>query len=294
MASLYDKLPNYLLDKQQMTWTVVFTALFGLAFMLLFVPFLDNPWFKIGTENTTVFVLVFFFLSFAILSMSRKLMYHLREKLNLCILTYSMWCFAEMILLSVVYALLTLLGNHLGLIDIGSSGLLNLSFGALLFAIASVGIPMVISYLYLSLADKSNTIRLMNYGNVVSDTPVKPYEEKKITLFDNNGVLKFSIDSENLYFIESDDNYIKVWYTDSSHEVKQYMLRCRLTTIEDSFAESDLVRCHRKYIVNISKIKILKAEKDGYRLELNIDMADTIPVSKSYEQNILSRFNSHN
>ena len=40
--------------------------------------------------------------------------------------------------------------------------------------------------------ERANTIRLMNYGNVVSDKPAPPYADKRITLFDNNGVLKFS------------------------------------------------------------------------------------------------------
>lgn len=70
------------------------------------------------------------------------------------------------------------------------------------------------------------------------------------------------------------------------------MLRCPLKTVEDSFADSDLVRCHRKYIVNITKVKILKAEKEGYKISLGIDGADTIPISKTYEQNVLARFNS--
>ena len=154
------------------------------------------------------------------------------------------------------------------------------------------GIPYTLAGFYFALEDKNNTIRLMNYGNVVSDEVLPPHEQKRITLFDNNGVLKFSINSENLYFIESDDNYIQVWYMDSGGSMKQYMLRCRLKTIEESFADSDLVRCHRKYMVNMSKVAVLKAEKDGYSIDLDIDSLEPIPVSKTYEQAVLARFNS--
>ena len=70
------------------------------------------------------------------------------------------------------------------------------------------------------------------------------------------------------------------------------MLRCRLKTVEDSFAGSVLVRCHRKFIVNITKVRILKSEKEGYRISLGLDNVDTIPISKTYEKNVLSRFNS--
>ena len=133
----------------------------------------------------------------------------------------------------------------------------------------------------------------MNYGEVVSDVNVAPLEQKRITLFDNNGVMKLSVNLSNLYYIESDDNYIKVWYEDSGGYLKQYMLRCRLKTVEESFSEeNELVRCHRKYMVNMTKVKILRKEKEGYCLQLELDSVDQIPVSKTYEERVLALFNS--
>ena len=70
------------------------------------------------------------------------------------------------------------------------------------------------------------------------------------------------------------------------------MLRCRLKTVEESFAGSDLVRCHRKYIVNISKVDVLSREKEGYYIDLGIETAHALPVSRTYEASVLSRFNS--
>ena len=136
------------------------------------------------------------------------------------------------------------------------------------------------------------TVRLMNMGGVVSDTAVSSPDEKVITLTDNEGGMKLSVRLKNIYYIESDDNYIKVWYSDSKGDLRQYMLRCRLKTVEDSFADSELVRCHRKYIVNIRKISILKSEKEGYKIDFDIDSVDPIPISKTYEQAVLARFNS--
>ena len=71
------------------------------------------------------------------------------------------------------------------------------------------------------------------------------------------------------------------------------MLRCRLKTIEESFADSDLVRCHRKYIVNINKIEQMSRQKDGsFSLDLGMNKIGPIPVSKTYEEGFLARFNS--
>lgn len=135
-------------------------------------------------------------------------------------------------------------------------------------------------------------IRLTNMGSVVSDQPASAPDEKIITLSDNEGTMKLSVRQRNIFFIESDDNYIKVWYEDHSGAVRQYMLRCRLKTVEASFSGSDLIRCHRKYIINISKVQVLSKKKDGYLIELDGDMFPDIPVSKTYESAVLARFNS--
>lgn len=74
--------------------------------------------------------------------------------------------------------------------------------------------------------------------------------------------------------------------------MKQYMLRCRLKTIEDSFADSGLVRCHRKYVVNMQKVSLLTSEKDGYYIDLGIEGVNPIPITKTYESAVLARFNS--
>lgn len=292
MISLFDKVPRYLLGRKELTWTLVFTALFAFVFMMLNIPFSRNPWLDLMDGGSVVLLVCFFLACVVIVTVSRMLLFRRGYLKGVSVLGYVLWSLAEMVLVSLLYTFFTAEGRKIGLIDLGGRSLLKVFFESMVFAFWCMGVPYLIACLYFSLADKSNTMRLTDYGNVVSDVPAKPYEDKKITLFDNSGALKFSISSENLYFIESDDNYIKVWYSDCSGQMRQYMLRCRLKTVEDSFAGSDLVRCHRKYIVNITKVRILKAEKEGYKISLGIDGAGTIPISRTYEQNVLSRFNS--
>jgi DNA-binding LytR/AlgR family response regulator len=125
----------------------------------------------------------------------------------------------------------------------------------------------------------------------VTDEPAKPEANKqKITLFDNSGTLKLSVSPDNLYYIESDDNYIKVWYTDSKGDLTQYMLRCRLKTVEDSFKGTGLVRCNRKYIVNINKVSLLRKENEGYVLDLCNAEIPPLPITKTYLDTVLGYF----
>lgn len=292
MISLREPLPKYLLSKHQLTWTVTFSALFAIVTILLSFPFDRQMWFTLSNRSVFVSSVLFVISAALVVCFSRVLMYRTGKKGDIAIVWYVLWNLAEIVFVSVWYTAFTRISEAAGVFPV-----LELSTGLLLlrsfiFCLVALGVPYLVASLYLALENKNNIIRLMNFSNVVSDTPDKPYEEKRITLFDSTGVLKFSIESDNLYYIESDDNYIKVWYTDSSAEIKQYMLRCPLKTVEESFAGSELVRCHRKFIVNITKVRILKSGKEGYKIDIGLDGVDFIPISKTYEQNVLARFNS--
>ena len=292
MGAFRENIPKYLLNKHQLIWTVTFSALFFIVSILLIFPFDNHMWF--GLRNRSVFVSTIFLISTSLLFviLSRTIMYQYGKRHGLALSWYIVWNVSELLLLAGYYWAFTIVTEKFGVIDPISISSTAIFLRAFVFLVMGLGVPYLIASLYLALVDKNNTIRLMNYSNVVSDTPVKPYEEQRITLFDSNGVLKFFVDADNLYYIESDDNYIKVWYTDCDGTVKQYMLRCSLKTVEDSFAGSMLVRCHRKFIVNISKVRILRAGKDGYQINIGLDNVDLIPISKTYEQNVLARFNS--
>lgn len=290
--SLGDRIPEYLLGKSQLIGTVMFTALFSFVFLAISIPFSDNAWFKLGNNQAFGYTVAFFMLSLAIVIVSKKAMYSMRTSMDFTFLSYICWDFAEALIICFLYTFFTIEGGAHGIIDIQDQSFTTVFFGSLIYVTISLGVPYVIAGQYFAINDKNNTIRLLNMSSVVGDIAVSPQKEKRITLFDNSGVLKFSTDLSNLYFIESDDNYIQVWYKDRSGELKQYMLRCKLKTIEDSFTDSELVRCHRKYIVNITKVRTLTAERDGYCIDLGIPSVDPIPVSKTYEETVLSRFNS--
>ena len=72
--------------------------------------------------------------------------------------------------------------------------------------------------------------------------------------------------------------------------MQNYMLRCRLKTVEDSFKDCGLVRCNRKYIVNLSKVSMLRKENDGFILELCKEDIPPLPVTKTYVDSILAYF----
>lgn len=279
------KLPGYLLGKYQFIGTVTFAVLFAVVFLNIYIPFSDTAWFRLGDSVLFLRTLIFVAAAICLLIVSRILMYNSKRQFEMTYAGYTIWCILEITAIGAFYTWLTT--------DINTpmeESSWKVFGRALLYGTIALGVPYLIAGMYFAIIDKNKTIRLMNYENVVTDEPVKADSQQKITLFDNNGSLKLSLSLENLFYIESDDNYIKVWYTDSKGELKQYMLRCRLKTVEESFKGSALVRCHRKYIVNIKKVSMLHKESDGYYLDLCREEIPPIAVTKTYTDSVLGYF----
>ena len=285
---LLNKLPSYLLGKYQLMGTVTFAVLFAVVFLNIYIPFSDTAWFVLGGGDARTFFYTLAFVMTSILSLiaSRMIMYRLGKIITMTYLNYIIWCILEIMAVGGIYTWITVINNP-EILELP----VEIFSRSLLYGTISLGIPYLIAGMYFAIIDKNNTIRLMNYENVVTDeAPRENMSLQKITLFDNSGSLKLSLSLENLYYIESDDNYIKVWYTDSKAELKQYMLRCRLKTVEESFKDSGLVRCNRKYIVNIKKVSMLRKESDGYVLDLANEAIPPLPITKTYTDSVLSYF----
>jgi len=106
---------------------------------------------------------------------------------------------------------------------------------------------------------------------------------------DDKGTVCFSIQMDSLYYIESDTNYITIFYLNQGKPEK-YLMRSSLKAVSEENDNLNFVRCHRSYIVNFDKVKLYKKEKEGGVIELTDDKMPTIPVSKSYIENVLHKF----
>jgi hypothetical protein len=279
------KLPEYLLGKYQLIGTVTFSVLFAIVFLNIYIPFSETAWFGLGNSQTFLKTLLFIGVGIFTLIISRVTMYRMKRLITLTYLDYIIWCLCEFLAIATIYTWISA-----SIVTLPESTL-QFFIRAMICGSIALGVPYLISGMYFSINDKNKTIRLMSYENVVTDeTHTTGQSLQKITLFDNSGALKLSLNLESLYYIESDDNYIKVWYTDAKGELQQYMMRCRLKTVEESFKGSPLVRCNRKYIVNLGKVSVLRKESDAYILDLNNEAIPPLPVTKTYTDIVLAHF----
>jgi DNA-binding LytR/AlgR family response regulator len=97
------------------------------------------------------------------------------------------------------------------------------------------------------------------------------------------------VKKENLLYLESAENYVSICYLNKG-KVSKYLLRDTLKKVEESFAGTDVIRCHRSYMVNFEKVKVIRRDKDGLKLELDNLTVSDIPVSKTYVNTVMQTF----
>ena len=100
----FQKLPKYLLTKQNQTMMVLFVSLFAVVFINIFKPFGSEDWMTKGKFTSTQYLVwstILVFMGMSIVAISRVIMYHYSKKatVNITILKYTCWIIVELLLL---------------------------------------------------------------------------------------------------------------------------------------------------------------------------------------------------
>ncbi|MGR3811188.1 LytR/AlgR family response regulator transcription factor [Jiulongibacter sp. NS-SX5] len=88
----------------------------------------------------------------------------------------------------------------------------------------------------------------------------------------------FELHLGDLLYVNADGNYLKI-YSQGGQEV---LKRMTLSGLEDLLKESqNILRVHRSYLVNLTKIESVTGNAQGYKLRIK-GTAETVPVSRTY------------
>lgn len=277
-----NKIPEYLYNKRNNVKTIIFTALFALLFINLFQPFGSRSWYPdISDTKYFVFSSLIILTGMLVVVVSRVILIICSKKRSLYYWHYSIWVLCEIIAMAIFYTLFSILipkdGINREVTEIFERSLYNTALVLLL--------PYTITWLYLSWKDKSRLLEIIEQENSQNKQT-----KTLIAFHDDKGDLKISIMLENLLYIESADNYATIFYINKQSR-SHYMIRNSLKWMEENLIkDTPLVRCHRSFIVNLDKVKILKKEKSGIMLELDAENSPDIPVSKTYYQSFMDKF----
>ncbi|MCX6308331.1 MAG: LytTR family DNA-binding domain-containing protein, partial [Bacteroidia bacterium] len=211
--------------------------------------------------------------------LSRIIMYFYCKKKALTLIRYGLWVLAEILAMSSFFALFEKLALHdlRPFDELMKVSALNTSLVLLL--------PYTILWLYFAWADKKKKLEQIDQEDNA------PLQAKKgmLSFHDEKGELKLSVQSEQLLYLESADNYVKIHFL-SKGKITHFMLRNSLKNLDDSLTNTPMIRCHRSYVVNFDKVKVLRKEKDGIYLAMDEENIPDIPVSKTYTERVMAKF----
>ena len=206
------------------------------------------------------------------------------KKVSIGYFEYFFWVLVEAVILSIFYVIIA---NKVGFIDNFIKENEGMQYNDAIFGIFRKAvantiwmllIPYVISYLYFENEDlKSQKKKADEKG------------KEFIQFRDERGEIKFSVMSENIIYIESADNYAIIKYL-SNNATAEFILRNSLKKLTEQLIDTSIQRCHRSFMVNFEHVVSLKKDNSDISIEFDVPNIKQIPISKSYNDNILESF----
>ena len=283
------KIPNSLIEKSNIIKLVLFVVFFAFVFIVIFKPFNSNSFLSISTDRFVAYASIIVAIGLGVLIISRLLMYIycIKQKSGLKYTNYFVWVVVEIVAISLFCNLFA------WLIGPRENGYFDILPDTISYTSAILFLPYIITLLYFELQEKNIDLeKLKSNNNTDNNTQTTNNNTEKphlINLHDDKGNLKLSVSIENLFFFEAADNYVNIYYTNKD-KMSKFCLRNSLKNIESQNMHLAFIRCHRSYIVNFQKVKVLRKEKDGLHVEFDAKDVPDIPISKTYANKVVSYF----
>ena len=109
------------------------------------------------------------------------------------------------------------------------------------------------------------------------ETPERP---RTHVLTGENKDEALTVDSADLLLVKAADNYAEVLYLDGQ-ETRTRLLRTSLSGLAQQLADTQVLRTHRSYLVNIGRVLQCTGNAQGFQLRV-AGVDETVPVSRAY------------
>jgi hypothetical protein len=240
-------------------------------------------WFNITDERSMFVTFAFYIVAVATMLISKIAMRWVQSRISISTPIYIAWLLIETFIITWIYLGFTRV--------ILPETICTPQFTLRVFScvVAILAIPYTIVSLYAAYRSQREENQIMRYREHLLGNGA--IGSNLINLPDENGVIKLTIKIESLYYIESQDNYVKIYY-DNEGSLHSYMLRSRTKSIESALANTSMLRCHRSYIINTANINLVRNDKSTPVVVLNHPDIKPIPVSKSYYERLIAHVNT--
>lgn len=277
MFDIQKPIPAYLLQKGNIVNLIVFTASFALFFINIYAPFGVITWYNLNQWEFLLYSSIVILTGVLVVVVSRIIMYYSCKKTLINYWQYIIWVFFEIFFMALFYTLFIkiILHNERFILDILKVSIQNTALILLL--------PYSVLWLYFSWKDKKEKLESL------TEHPIQDNSQQMIAFFDEKGILRLSLKIDSLLYLEASDNYVNIIYI-NKEKVNKFLLRNTLKKLEDLFDGTEIVRCHRSYMINFKKVKVIRKDKDGLKLELDLPEMENLPVSKTYADVVMGTF----
>lgn len=274
------KIPSYIYDKRHIVQLVSWTAFFALVFINIYKPFSSSSWYDVSEFKFFVFSSLIILTGVLVVVLSRIVMFYWGRQHAISMRTYAVWILLEIFFMALFYTVYTLILNpDREYMDAFEVSAINTSLVLLL--------PYSVLHFYFSYEDKERRLRLLE------EQQEEAVDRQSVfSFFDDKQELRLSVKRSELLYIESADNYVCIWYM-SKGQLRKFLLRNSLKAMEESLSDTNVLRCHRSYMVNFDQVKVIRREKEGIFLELGIDRVPDIPISKTYSEKVTRWFQAY-
>ncbi len=249
------------------------TGLFVALFLTYFQPFGSNNWQDpnklwllsgFGLVTTTLMLLNSFLVPKALPNAFVEQSWTMLKEI-----TFVAYHILSIAIGNVLYAQLT------GLMDPQIRGAFSMIIYTFTLGIIPTIVIILINYIY------HLKLYAIEKHNIPSNTIKLSEHNLLITLTSENEKDHISFLEQDLCYIESSDNYCTVYFLKENKLYKE-ILRSSLSRLESILPQNtNYVRCHRSFVVNLGKIEAVSGNAQGYKFHL-YNQSLTVPVSRKY------------
>ncbi len=272
--------PKQMLQRRFLLRAVLFVSLFSMLFMALYQPFSNTTWFGFNTWKQTGVTVLFYMVAVPTLIVSKLLLSGISNLHSITVKRFLLWHVAEFFVIATEYYIFTMCFK-LGL----SRELPQLLVRIPLCVALILAIPYTIVWFYAQYKAKKEELELFK---VTHNREIMESGHRLIQFRDSQGKHKMSLSEDSIFYIESQDNYVQIFYN-LENKLSSYLLRSTTQKIEEDLEGTSIVRCRRSFLINTSKIVRYGKDKGRFTVTLDNPSGKTITVTPAYYRTVLTR-----
>lgn len=272
--------PKQMLQRRFLLRAVLFVSLFSMLFMALYQPFSNTTWFGFNTWKQAGVTVLFYMVAVPTLIVSKLLLSGISTLHSITVKRFLLWHVAEFFVIATEYYIFTMCFK-LGL----SRELPQLLVRIPLCVALILAIPYTIVWFYAQYKAKKEELELFK---VTHNREIMESGHRLIQFRDSQGKHKMSLSEDSIFYIESQDNYVQIFYN-LENKLSSYLLRSTTQKIEEDLEGTSIVRCRRSFLINTSKIVRYGKDKGRFTVTLDNPSGKTITVTPAYYRTVLTR-----